>query len=387
MKSKLKVVIVVTIHECVPRYLANTLERMPRDYEVCVIGQNVSTYKYKYPEVKWFDVNIQRKISIYPDIRSLFVLYKFFRAYKPDIVHSIMPKSGLLSALAGYFSKVPVRIHTFTGQVWTNKVGLFRALLYYSDKLVNKLNTICLTDGPAQSLFLHRNNISENGKPLRVLLKGTLSGININRFKRDVIDEKAEDLRKELGIDRSTVVFSFIARKNRVKGAIDVLEAFANVSNKFPRSRLLFIGPDESEGEIEKLIKFNPNILDNVINIGAVTNHELYLAVSNVNCLPSYREGFSTITLEAAALGVPTIGSNIPGIMDAIEDGRTGILFSVGDLGELTQAMLFVLENPDVLIKLGNSAKIMVESQYSADQLYEALRLLYFSEFEKYKGI
>ena len=379
MKSKLKVVRVVTIHECVPRYLKNTLERMPEDFDVCVIGQNVSRYRHDYPNVKWFDVDIKRNISLYSDIRALVALIIIFLIYKPDIVHSVMPKSGLLSALAGFFCRVPVRIHTFTGQVWTNKVGFFRSLLYYLDRIVNNLNTICLTDGPAQALFLFENKISKNGKPLRVLSKGTLSGINMNRFRLDVIGEKAEKLRKKLGVDASNVVFSYIARKNRVKGAIDMLMAFSNVSKRFPNARLLFIGPDESEGEINALIKINPSLLNNVVNIGVVSDHEIYLAISNVNCLPSYREGFSTITLEAAALGVPTIGSNIPGLIDSIEDGNTGILFPVGDLEKLTQAMLSVLENPDKLMEMGQSAKRMVESNFTADQLYDALKVLYFS--------
>lgn len=379
MKKKLKVVRVVTIHDCVPRYLKNTLKRMPNDFETCVIGQNVSRYKKEYPNIKWLDLDIRRNINFYYDIRALIVLFIFFLHYKPDIVHSIAPKSGLLCAIAGFLSRVPVRIHTYTGQIWANKSGAFRFLLYYLDRFVNLLNTICLTDGPAQSQFLYENNISKNGRPLSFLHRGTLSGVDTSRFNFESLNERANDLRSQLGLNMSNFVFSYIARKNKVKGAIDILEAFSRVSVLFPFSRLLFIGPDESLGEITELKKKRPELFYNVINIDVVSNHELYLAISKVNCLPSYREGFSTVTIEAAALGIPTIGSNIPGLMDAIENNETGILFPPGDIEKLTEAMIFLLENPHKLLEMGVAAREMVESNFSADALYDALKKLYQS--------
>lgn len=382
MKSKFKIVRVVTIHECVPRFLENNLKRMSKDFDVCVIGQNVSRYRYEYPDIYWVDVDIQRKISIYSDIHALIALCKFFIVYKPHIVHSTMPKAGLLSAIAGFLCRVPVRVHTFTGQVWTNKRGLSRSLLYFSDRVVNFLNTVCLTDGPAQSAFLHENRITAKGKPLPVLLKGTLSGIDMNRFRLDVIDDRAEKLRKELMIDGSSFVFAFIARKTLVKGAIDILKTFSKVSKISPRAKLLFVGPDESDGELDALIDLHPDILNNVINIGVVSDHEVYLAISNVHCLPSYREGFSTVTLDAAALGLPTIGSNIPGLMDSIEDGISGVLFPAGDLDKLAQAMLLLMEDHELCKQMGQSAKQRVETYFTADQLYDALRNFYFEHLE-----
>lgn len=377
MQNKLKVVRVVTASYVVPWHLGNTLTRMPEDFEVCVVGQGVSSCRNLYPHVKWVDINIDRKLDPLTDIMALFALCRFFLIYKPDIVHSIMPKSGLLTAIAGFFCRVPVRIHTFTGQVWATNSGMAKALYYAVDKLINALNTLCLTDSPSQSEFLFEHKITNDGRPLPVLLKGSLSGVDISRFDRQILANQADQLRESLKINKSDFVFAFIARKSLDKGSIDVLKAFARVSVIYPNAKLLFVGPDESEGEIERLRKSDPGMFNNVIDTGLVDNHETYLAVTNILCLPSYREGFGTIVIDAAALAVPALGSNISGLKDSIEDGKTGRLFPAGDIGALTQIMLDAMENPKKYQEMGIAAKVRVDSFFTADLLYGALKALY----------
>jgi glycosyltransferase involved in cell wall biosynthesis len=383
---KLKVVRVVTSSECVPWHLGNALARAPEDFDVYVVGQDVLRHREKFPGVKFVDVDLDRKVNPMSDLFSLFKLCRVFLKYKPDIVHSIMPKAGLLSAIAGFICRVPVRVHTFTGQVWVTKKGMARAGLYACDRLVNFLNTVCLTDSPSQSLFLFRHKIHRAGKPLPVLSKGSLSGIEMSRFNSQGIGAASASLRKSLGIEPADFVFSFIARKTRDKGAIDIIKSFQEVRKLFPATKLLFVGPDETGGEIEELMRSNPDIFNNVKSVGRVDNHEVYLAISSVLCLPSYREGFGTIVIDAAALGVPTIGSNIVGLVDSIEDGETGILVPAGDLGELAKAMLIFLNNPERRVKMGLAAKHRVEAYFTADQLYGALKNFYFECHATVKG-
>jgi glycosyltransferase involved in cell wall biosynthesis len=374
---KLKVVRVVTASYVVPWHLANTLKRMPADFEVCVVGHDVSSCRDSYPDVKWVDIHLDRKINLVSDLLALFVLCRFFISYKPDIVHSIMPKAGLLTAIAGFICRVPVRIHTFTGQVWATKTGPARMFYYWLDRLINSLNTICLTDSPSQSAFLHAHKISSAGRALAVLLKGSLSGVDVARFNLPALTEQAGHLRMQLGLNETNFVFAFIARKTRDKGAIDVLRAFAAVSKDHQNARLLFVGPDESGGEIGDLSKSDPELFNNVIDVGQVENHELYLAISDVLCLPSHREGFGTIVIDAAAMGVPAIGSNIPGLVDSIEDGQTGLLFPVGDVEALAGIMVEFLENPGKYEKMRRSAKARVDEFFAADLLYDAMKTLY----------
>lgn len=374
---KLRVVRVVTASYVVPWHLGNTLKRISHDFDVCVIGQDVSSYKDSYPDIKWVDIDLNRKISLTADLVSLYQLCRFFISYKPDIVHSIMPKAGLLSALAGAICFVPIRLHTFTGQVWATKKFRWRILLYAIDKLIASLNTVCLTDSPSQSQFLYENCISKSGKPLPVLGNGSLSGVDLSRFDSVNLENRAISLYAELGITQQNFVFAFIARKTLDKGAIDVINAFSKVVQIHPHSLLLFIGPDESEGRLEKLMLHTPELFHNVMCIDKVDNHELFLAITDVLCLPSYREGFGTIVIDAAALGVPTIGSNIIGLVDAVEDNKTGILFPVGDIDQLIAAMLSFLDNPLQLKRMGDAARQRVECCFSADKLYAELKCFY----------
>lgn len=375
--TKLKVVRVVTASFIVPWHLANTLERMPSDFEVCVVGQDVSSYKDSYPDVRWVNIDLNRKINLVSDLLALFALCRVLITYKPDIVHSLMPKAGLLTAIAGFICRVPVRVHTFTGQVWATKSGPARMFYYWLDRLINALNTICLTDSPSQSAFLLAHGLSHAGTALPVLGQGSLSGVDVARFSVSALTERAGHLRTRLGLNEANVVFAFIARKTRDKGAIEVLKAFSAVSRTCPDARLLFVGPDESDGEIEMLAKSDPALFNHVLDVGQVENHEEYLAISDVLCLPSHREGFGTIVIDAAAMGVPAIGSNIPGLVDSIKDGQTGVLFPVGDVKVLAGIMAEFVENPGKYKAMGLSAKARVAEFFTADLLYAALKELY----------
>jgi len=377
-KQKLKVVRVVTASYVVPWHLGNTLKRIDGDFEMCVVGQGVSSYQNDYPDIKWVDIDLNRKINLLADLASLYRLCRFFLSYKPDIVHSIMPKAGLLTALAGFLCRVPVRIHTFTGQIWATKKSTAKLFFYALDKIIATLNTVCLTDSPSQSQYLYEHSISYAGKPLPVLGDGSLSGVDLTRFDLARLKQPATQLAKELGISQKSFVFSFIARKTRDKGAIDVIKAFAQVVKEYPQCLLLFVGPDESEGELETLMTETPELFNNVRCIDKVDNHELFLAVTDVLCLPSYREGFGTIVIDAAALSVPTIGSNIVGLVDAIDNNKTGILFPAGDINELTLAMLSFLKNLAQLKAMGAAARQRVECCFSADKLYADLKRFYF---------
>lgn len=367
---------VVTVPYVVKYHLPNTLKRMPTDFEVCVIGRGVPQFKDMYPNIKWVNINIKRKLSPFSDLLALFSLCRFFLVYKPDIVHSLMPKAGLIAALAGFVCRVPVRIHTFTGQVWATKRGMVRIVLSAADRVINLLNSVCLTDSPSQSAFLFENKISHSGRPLQVLSKGSLAGVDVTRFNLSSLTESANQLRANLGIGKEHFVFAFIARKTRDKGAIDMLKAFSSVSAASKKARLLFVGPDE-DGEIGRLHKTNPELFVNVVDVGQVSNHEVYLAVTDVLCLPSYREGFGSIITDAAAMGVPAVGSHIPGLTDSVVDQQTGMLFPAGNLECLERLMLAFVENPEMRQAMGACAKARVDEFFTADLLYAALKKFY----------
>lgn len=386
MNKRLKIIRVVTSSECVPWHMGNTLKRIPADFDVCVAGKDVSKFKGQFPGVEWVDININREIGPFADLLALIALHRLFRRFQPDIVHSIMPKAGLLTALAGFICRVPVRLHTFTGQVWANLSGLSRLSFYMLDRIVVLLNTTCLTDSPSQSRYLFDHGISCKGAPLPVLGLGSLIGVDLNRFDLNKIAEGAKKLRNELDVNESEFVFSFIARKSLDKGGIDVLFAFNEVLKSNSSVRLLYVGPDESRGELDILRQTNSDLFKNVIEIGRVDNHEEYLAISDALCLPSHREGFGTIVIDAAALSIPTIGSDIVGLVDSIEDGKTGVLFPAGNIKRLADIMLSFSRDKVAVRQMGQFARKRVEERFSADALYLALKDLYFQLAQKVKG-
>lgn len=372
----LKIIRVVTDPYAVKYHMPNTLSRIGLDFNVLVVGQDVTQFADQYPNIKFINLKIARKISLMSDILVVVSLIKIILKFKPDIIHSLMPKASLVAALAGFLCAVPVRLHTFTGQVWATKSGLSKFLLRSVDWIVNCLNTVCLTDSISQSHYLYDNGIRSKGKPLPVLIKGSLSGVDVSRFDCQSLIVDSNSLKSKLNINANDFVFIYIARKTVDKGAVDMLKAFHHTYKKYNHSKLLFVGPDEDD-VIKKLKLKNPELLNGVIEIGSVNNHEVYLCISNVLCLPSHREGFGSIVIDAAATGIPTIGTKIPGLVDSVIDNQTGSLIELGDVTAFTDSMISYIEQPSKVELFGNNAKERVDKYFAADLHYAALKSFY----------
>ena len=381
MNKKIKLLRVVTQAEVVPWHLNNFIERSENDYELYITGNGVSKYKDDYPQVTFIDNMILRKVSFYSDLKALIKLIKICRKIKPQIIHSIMPKSGLLSSIAGVIAFVPIRIHTYTGQVWSTKKGIPRYIYKKLDKLVYLLNTICLTDSPSQSKFLADHGFKKKGNQIHCLGKGSLTGVNFNKFNLSEL-ENNNDLKKELGILDNDFVYVFLARKSIVKGIIELFDSFDKISY-LQNIKLLFIGPDESDGHLKELEIKYIHLSTKIINLGIVKNHEKYLAISDVLCLPSSSEGFGSVVIEAAALGIPTIGFDIVGLSDSIEHGVSGILVPFKNTDEFSKAMLLLYENNEKFNEYKLNASKRVLNYFSADVIYKLQDEFYKSLLKK----
>ena len=369
---KPRVVRVVTAHYVVPWHLANTLERMPADFETYVVGQGVSRYRDRYPGVHWIDLELERKAAGLADLKALFALCRVFRTIRPDIVHSIMPKAGLLAALAGSLCRAPVRMHTFTGQVWATRRGLARVLYRMVDRLIVQLDTLCMTDSPSQSRFLLEQGITASGLPLPVLSCGSLAGVDTGRFHPDA--QVRARVREALGIPHDATVFLYLGRLSRDKGILDLAAAFAMLRDE--GAHLILAGPDE-EGMLPEALSRLAACRDRVHVTGFVQQPEHMFMAADVFCLPSRREGFGSVVIEAAACGIPAIGSRIPGLVDAIEDGVTGMLCPAEDVRALFSCMEAMLHGPQRRCEMGGQARMRAERLFGADVLYQALRLRY----------
>lgn len=346
--------------------------------DVTVISTDTNL-KNSIAGTEYISVNISRKVDIKRDFLTLLELIKLFKTRRFDIVHSTTPKAGLLCCLAAFIVRVPVRLHTFTGQPWVDFKGLKRKLFLWIDKLICTLNTRCYADSESQKQFLVANNVCTEDS-LSVLGFGSLAGVDLNRFNKDRFSlNEIMALRKKLQIPPSAFVFLFVGRVCVDKGIRELIEAYKQLENLEKNIYLLLVGPQEMDlGDV--LDKCNNQLITQIKLAGPSDKPEKFMAVSDVLVLPSYREGFGTVVIEAAAMGLPCIGSDVYGLSDAIINNESGMLIPVKDVNALSIAMSHLADNPDVVTKLGNNARERVE-QYFSDTFVNELMI---KEYEKF---
>jgi len=297
--------------------------------------------------VRCIPLDIPRAISPWRDLRAFIGLYRFFRRERIQIAHSTTPKAGLLTALAAFAAGVPVRLHTFTGQPWVTMRGIKRWLARASDKLIGSLNTRCYADSPSQRRFLISKGIVDEHK-LFVVGAGSLAGVDVRRFDPGRFPARQRDaLRQSLGIPRGAPVLLFVGRITRDKGIDELLQAYSAIKQAGSKAHLVIVGNfDDASGAGGVVSRADIARLPDTHLVDYTDTPELYFSVADILCLPSYREGFGTVVIEAAAMGVTMVGTNIYGLSDAVVDGETGLLVPVGDAEALAQAMGMLWPRP-----------------------------------------
>jgi glycosyltransferase involved in cell wall biosynthesis len=313
------------------------------------------------PKVREIKIGIERKISPARDLVVLFELYKLFRRERFDVIVSVVPKSGLLGMLAGFAARMPIRVHIFLGEVWASRRGLMRMILKFADRTVASLATDVVTSSESERLFLEENGVIAKGRALLFGL-GSISGVDLDRFRPDP-DARAV-LRRELNIPDDAVVCLYLGRLTKDKGVFELAQAFAVSGAKDKNLWLLLVGPDE-DGISEELSSIpQGDAAKRMIVKGFTDTPEKFMATADFLCLPSYREGFGMVTVEAAAVGITTIGSRVHGITDAIVDNETGILFPVTNVEELSQAISRLANDKNLRAALSSAARKRVLQEF-----------------------
>jgi glycosyltransferase involved in cell wall biosynthesis len=334
------------------------------------------------PHVSFVPVAIERRVRVERDVLALLRLWRLFRKERFDSVHSIIPKTGLLSMVAARLAGVPVRIHTFTGQTWATRRGLGRLALKSLDRLLAMSASRLLADSHSQRLFLVENGIVR-ASAIDVLANGSVAGVDSSRFKPDA--EARREIRERLGIPREAVAFVFVGRLTRDKGLVDLSRAFLAAARRNGSIHLLIVGPDE-EGLAEVFSALAEQVPGRVHSVGFADRPETYLAAADVFCLPSYREGFGMALIEAAAVGLPSIASRIYGITDAVDDGVTGILHRPGDVPEIAEALCLLASDPQLRLRMGGAARERAMSKFSEARVTGALMAFYREVWSRPEG-
>ncbi len=318
-------------------------------------------------------VEMTRKITPIKDLLAVWKLYRIFKKEKPFIVHSHTPKAGTLSMLAAKFANVPHRLHTIAGLPLVEVTGLKRTLL----NIVEKLTYACATKIYPNSFGLQNiilDNNFTNKKKLKIIANGSSNGIDVelfdyNKHNDDLVKRK---LRNDLNINENDLVFIFVGRLVSDKGINELIKAFNQINNEIKDVTLLLVGGYETEldplnSDTLKIIEDNPKI----VSTGWVNDVIPYFSISNILTFPSYREGFPNVVMQAGAMGLPCIVSNINGCNEIIIEGENGTIIPVKDSKALYNSMLKFHNNQQIF----NSEKCreLIVKRYKRQYVWEAL--------------
>ena len=324
--------------------------------------------------VRTFEVPMERQISLLRDIRSLWSMYRLLRRERPDIVHSITPKAGLVTMMAARMAGVPVRIHTFTGLVWPSATGVKQKILKATDRLLSRCATHIVPESRGVMEQMTQGRITR--KPLRLLGHGNLRGIDGAHYSR------TPEVMAQAGHLRTPqLTFLFVGRLVRDKGIDELVRAFHGIDS--PDIRLVMVG--RQEPELDPLSADVLRIMaddERITAPGELSDVRPWMAAADVLVLPSHREGFPNVVLEGGAMDLPVITTAVNGATDVIENGCNGVAIPLRDTEEeRTRALREALEDaiaaPEKYCAMGARARDRVLSRWSQEKVLAALLNLY----------
>jgi glycosyltransferase involved in cell wall biosynthesis len=319
------------------------------------------------------EVPLEREISPWADLKTLWLLFWRFRRVGLSSLHTITPKAGLLGMLAAWLAGVPIRIHSFTGQVWVTRRGPMRWLLKTADKCIAALATEVLVDSPSQRAFLISEGVVGE-MDSRVLGWGSICGVDTQRFRPNPVVRQA--LRATMGSETNSLVCLYLGRLNSDKGLFDLASAFALVANEHTNAELWVVGPDECD-IFPKMQSILGKYRQQMRRVGYTSEPEHFMQAADLFCLPSYREGFGSSVIEAAACGVPALVSRIYGLTDAVVEGKTGWMHVAGNVQDLAAQLDVLLKAPAELQRRGEAARYHAEQVFAQSIITNAMLKFY----------
>jgi glycosyltransferase involved in cell wall biosynthesis len=381
--NKKKLIRVTTVPLSFDKLLGGQMNFMNSHYDVTAVSSEEDYLKDigTKEQVKTLTLRLTRKITPLRDVIAVFRLYLFLKKEKPFIIHSHTPKAGIVAMLAGKLANTPNRLHTVAGLPLLEARGLKRILL----NKVEKLTYACATNVYPNSNELLRiileNNFLPKGKA-KVLGNGSSNGINTAFFDNAQLDKKKIfKLKRELGLVDNDFVFVFVGRLVSDKGINELVESFLKLSENQKNCKLLLIGPyeellDPLLPKTKKEIKSNINI----ITTGYVNDVRPFFAISEALVFPSYREGFPNVVMQAGAMGLPSIVTNINGCNEIIIQNKNGLIIQPKSVNELYIAMKNLVSNEELYKDLKFNARKLIVDRFEQNILWRKI-------LEEYKSL
>lgn len=359
---------------------------MTANFEViCVSSPGEAIIEMEKDEgVKIKGVLMSRSITPFRDLISLWHLYKLFKIEKPLIVHSHTPKAGMLSMIASKLAKVPFRLHTVAGMPLLVETGFKRWILDIVEKITYSCATCVYPNSFGLADVIIRGGYVRKEK-VKVLGNGSSNGIDTDYFDPQKFNnEELEKLRNSLKIDKADLVYIFLGRLVRDKGVNELVSAFKDLNRTKKNVKLILLGYQEPaldplRSETIQEIEMNPNILC----LGFQKDVRPYLLLADVLAFPSYREGFPNVVMQAGAMGLPSIVTNINGCNEIIKDNMNGMIIPVRDEEALKAKMVEMHNNIELRGKLGSNAREMIVSRYNQKYLWREI----LKEYKSYVNV
>lgn len=382
---KTKLIRITTIPLSLKLLLKGQHRFMSKHFEVIGVsspGKELDEVKND-EEIEVISIDMSRQITPIKDIKALWSTYQLLKREKPQIVHTHTPKAGIVGMLAAKLAGVPNRLHTVAGLPLMEATGVKRKILDFVEKLTYSSATRVYPNSKGLYEYILQNNYTDR-KKLKVIGNGSSNGIDTSFFSPEQVTEAQKSLlKKELNIEDTDFVFVFVGRLVGDKGINELITAFSFVNktkNTQHRFKLLLVGPLEQEldplpAAILKEIKNNPDIID----VGFQKDVRPYFAISDVLVFPSYREGFPNVVMQAGAMGLPGIVSDINGCNEIIIDGQNGVIVPVKNSEKLSEAMEKMKSDTEYYQKLKMNARQMIASRYEQSVIWNAL----LSEYKK----
>lgn len=320
-------------------------------------------------------VEMTRKITPLKDLIAVYELYKVFKREKPFIVHSHTPKAGTLGMLAAYLAKVPHRLHTIAGLPLVEATGFKRKLLNTVESITYSCATMIYPNSYGLKDIILEEGFAKANK-LKVIANGSSNGIDTSFFNPELFNdaEVNKTLRAQLNIEENDFVFVFIGRLVTDKGINELVAAFEQLRAQQKHIKLLLVGTYETE--LDPLLPETLQYIEDstaIINTGWVDDVRPYLAISNALTFPSYREGFPNVVMQAGAMELPCIVTNINGCNEIVDNNNTGIIIPVKDTEGLLQAMTTILELGEASKSMGKRCRTHIVNNFERQVVWDAL--------------
>ena len=377
-----KLIRITTVPISLDKLLTGQLRFMSDFYEVVAVSSipNELSAIGKKENVRTFALEMTRKITPFQDIKAVLKLYRFLKKEKPYIVHTHTPKAGIVGMLAAKLAGVPNRLHTVAGLPLLEATGTKRKILDAVEKATYSCATKVYPNSFVLLDFLKQNKYCPPEK-LAVLGNGSSNGINTEYFSKSHFStEEIVVLRSSLGISATDFVFIFVGRLVSDKGINELVAAFQKIQQSYDNAKLLLVGNFEDEldplsNATMDVIKNNPKVI-----LGGYQNDvRPYFAISDALAFPSYREGFPNVVMQAGAMELPAIVTDINGCNEIIEDGVNGLIVPVKNEAKLFDAMEMMLKN-DFQTKMKQNARPLIVSRYEQKLVWDAI----LNEYRKF---